>query len=205
MSHKIGITFFITSHFSSFLHPFFPCNMYWSWFSPPTTNLFQIFSTSLSRQLLGLYLFLNNKQTNKTPKIKTNKITKKKIWNKGKQSKTKQKLQGVNFVLTNYSWACDLPWSVVAMPSDTPWGKKKKNWLSIHQQVSIANSFLVRCETLYLHPPLSVETTSGLNLRRSYSCCHSLCRFICISVLFCMEDTISLESSISSGSYSLPT
>lgn len=33
-------------------------------------------------------------------------------------------------------------------------------------------------------------------------CCHSLCEFICASVLLCLEDVFS-ESSITSGSYSL--
>ena len=44
---------------------------------------------------------------------------------------------------------------------------------------------------------------SILNLCRSCVCCHSLYEFICLSVLLCLEDTVSLESSITSGSSNL--
>ena len=32
------------------------------------------------------------------------------------------------------------------------------------------------------------------------ACCHSLCEFMCVSVMLCLEDTVSLASSIFSGS-----
>lgn len=44
---------------------------------------------------------------------------------------------------------------------------------------------------------------AGLNPCRSCACCHNLSEFICVSVLFCLEDSIFLESSIASGFYTL--
>lgn len=48
---------------------------------------------------------------------------------------------------------------------------------------------------------LNAGILSELNLCRSCSGCHSLCTFRCISALFCLEDTVFLESVTSSDSY----
>lgn len=56
------------------------------------------------------------------------------------------------------------------------------------------------------HPtfPFQCSILSGfLNLCMSCACCHSLCEFLCISVLLCLEDTTSLKSSTTSGSQNL--
>jgi hypothetical protein len=37
----------------------------------------------------------------------------------------------------------------------------------------------------------SAGILSDLKLCRPYMCCHNLCEFICVSVLLCLEDTIS--------------
>lgn len=42
---------------------------------------------------------------------------------------------------------------------------------------------------------------SGLNLYRSWVCCHSLCGFICASVHLCLEDTVSFETYTTSDYY----
>jgi hypothetical protein len=54
-------------------------------------------------------------------------------------------------------------------------------------------------------PPLSARTFSSMNLCRPYTCCHTLCELTWTSVLFCLENTVFLESSITTGSYSLST
>lgn len=40
-----------------------------------------------------------------------------------------------------------------------------------------------------------------LNLCRPCACCHRLCELMCASILLCLEDIVSLESSTTSGSY----
>jgi hypothetical protein len=51
-------------------------------------------------------------------------------------------------------------------------------------------------------PSLSAGTLSGLDLWKSCACCHSLCEFVCAPVLLCMDGTVSMGSSITSGSAS---
>lgn len=46
-----------------------------------------------------------------------------------------------------------------------------------------------------------VHFWSGLNLCGSCACCHGLCEFIHASVLLCLEDTVYLEPSTTSGSW----
>lgn len=59
------------------------------------------------------------------------------------------------------------------------------------KQVSITGSFLARDRSLCPPPPLSTGTSSGLNQYRPCGCCHSLCEFICASILSCLGDTVS--------------
>lgn len=53
--------------------------------------------------------------------------------------------------------------------------------------MSIRDSFLVRGGSLCLLPTLSTGSLNGLNLGRPCSCCHSLCGFISLSLLLCLE------------------
>lgn len=48
-----------------------------------------------------------------------------------------------------------------------------------------------------------VSSVSELNLGRPCVCCRCLCEFVCVLVLLGQEGTVSLESFIPSGSYSL--
>lgn len=66
-------------------------------------------------------------------------------------------------------------------------------------------SSLVRGGALCLlsPPPIQPLNLSGRNLFRPCACCHSLYKFRCQSVLLFLEDTASLDSSITSGSYTL--
>lgn len=64
------------------------------------------------------------------------------------------------------------------------------------QQASIANNSLL-WETPCSVFPLTAETLSGLNQHKSYVCSHNLCEFICIPLLLCLNDAVSLELSIS--------
>lgn len=58
---------------------------------------------------------------------------------------------------------------------------------SLYQQIC----FLVREWTLlWLNSNLSIWTTSGLNLCRTYACCHSICEYICTPVQLCLEETV---------------
>jgi hypothetical protein len=89
-------------------------------------------------------------------------------------------------VLAKYSLARGLSWSVVNILSEIP--LKKTNFSFV-----IADSFLARGGGLYQLSPLRAGTLSGLNLYRPCTP-KSLCRFICASILLCLEDTSSLES-----------
>ena len=53
--------------------------------------------------------------------------------------------------------------------------------------------------------PFQARTFSGLNLYSLVYADTDLCEFICISLLLCLEDAVSLESLSTSGSYSLST
>lgn len=60
-------------------------------------------------------------------------------------------------------------------------------------QVSIANSLFFWGSILCALPLLSVGTLFGLDLHRSYGCC-TVSGVHCTSVVFCLEDTVSLQS-----------
>lgn len=58
-----------------------------------------------------------------------------------------------------------------------------------------------------LCPPPALGGTGspdGLDLSKSCACCHGICEFRRVSVLLCVEDTVSTLLSILSGSYKLP-
>lgn len=78
-----------------------------------------------------------------------------------------------------------------------------ENGLSLSEQPAVTNSFTVMGGRLCPLPPLNAGTPLGLNLCRSYVCCYSLCEFVCASVLFCLEDGVSLLSPTTSIFYSL--
>ena len=81
----------------------------------------------------------------------------------------------VCIVLGNYYWAQSYSGMNLTYPVTF--------LLSLHQQISITDSFLIRVVFLCALPHFSGGTLSGLNLCRSYACCHSLCEFMCTWVL----------------------
>lgn len=81
----------------------------------------------------------------------------------------------VCFLLTNYSWAWGLAWSMINRPS------------------KIAHSSLVR------------SGNPSLDLGRLYVCCCCLVGSICTWVLLCLEDAVPLGSFIHSASLDLST
>jgi hypothetical protein len=64
---------------------------------------------------------------------------------------------------------------------------------------SIANSFSARSGMC----PYPLLPLPGSILHRSCSCCHSLCKFMCVLAL-CVEEAVSLMLSTTSGSYRNP-
>lgn len=60
--------------------------------------------------------------------------------------------------------------------------------------VSIEDNFLDSSGCPFLHPPLSAGTVYSLIMYRPCTCCHSLFEFICASILFFLEDTVSFLS-----------
>lgn len=81
------------------------------------------------------------------------------------------------------------------------WQSVEEKWFSLSQQVIISNTFLFVGRILYLPPPPSARILSGLNLCRFCAYCHSLYEFVCVSIQFCLEDSILLGSSF--GFYNL--
>lgn len=69
--------------------------------------------------------------------------------------------------------------------------------------VIIAISFLAPDGICISFPFTVLGFSSGLNMCRSILCCHSLCKFICASVLSCLEVTVSLYLSTTSSSYNI--
>ena len=67
----------------------------------------------------------------------------------------------------------------------------RKQIFPLHVRFSFRN-FLFRGENLWLCPSLNTESSFGLSLCIPFTCCLSLCRFICVTVLLCMEDTVPL-------------
>lgn len=102
-------------------------------------------------------------------------------------------------MLGNYSriWACSGVWLTCSVRLH--W----REWTSLCQLVSVTESFLVGAGFLCPLFPLSAGTWPDLNLAMSPVCCPSLCEFICVLALSCLEDSVSLVSSIISGCYDL--
>lgn len=73
-----------------------------------------------------------------------------------------------------------LPLSVINIPTDTLF---EKSDFQFPRSNKTTKSFLIKSETLYLHPLLSLENLSDLNMCRSGAFCHSLYAFIYVSVL----------------------
>lgn len=65
--------------------------------------------------------------------------------------------QGVKYVMSNYSWVCSLPWSVVYLPEIT----LKQNWLSCPSPTSYQFSIVSQLGVgLGAHPsPLTHHTS----------------------------------------------
>lgn len=72
------------------------------------------------------------------------------------------------------------------------WTPLEKTDIFHPNQLSVGDRLLIRNGSLYLLLPLSTGTLSGLSLCRPYACCHSLCEFIFVLVLLCLEDTSSV-------------
>ena len=107
----------------------------------------------------------------------------------------------------NHYWALGFLCPVeVHIPSDwyAKWQSIGGNWLYLYQQVSTANSFFVGMGLCFyffvsmLGPSLSWTSPSFV-----HSYCHSLCEVLCALVSLFPEGTISLGSSITSGSSNL--
>lgn len=111
-----------------------------------------------------------------------------------KETKYTQK-SGIPFELANYSWALEM-W--LTYSGILHWRK----FISLSEQVLIANGFLVRDRTLYPHL-LHAGILSGLNFCRFCACYHSLFEFICASTPLGLKDVASLELSTTSNSYNL--
>lgn len=95
------------------------------------------------------------------------------------------KKYGVYFVWATYSWAWSLSWNVIDMPCDIT--LEKTAIFSFPLQIVSWLGGGTLCPLFCL----SAGLWSGLSLCRTYVCCHSLCGFICLSVLFCMETPFS--------------
>lgn len=80
--------------------------------------------------------------------------------------------------------AWDLPWSVVDIMCDPPFGEE---WLSLPQQGTIAKSFFVRGENM---SPSQCLDFSILKLCRFYAFCHKCSKFICASVMLFLKDIV---------------
>lgn len=97
------------------------------------------------------------KKDNKTKKAKTKQKVHKKIEKReGGEIKISKK-HGVYFVLTTYYYAWSLPWVI---------SHRKKNWLSLSQEITLTNSFEYQSEDLCSLLFLSVSILNGLNLWR---------------------------------------
>lgn len=69
------------------------------------------------------------------------------------------------------------------------------------KQMRIGHIFFLKDDIACLLPPFSSRIPSNLGLHRSHGCCHN--EVICVAILLYLEDTVSVESCITSGSYSL--
>lgn len=87
----------------------------------------------------------------------------------------------------------------VDVPSDTA---LKKTDFSFFQQVSIANSFLARVGALWIFLLFRAEVLFDLNLGGLLRAVTDS-EFTCVSGLFCLEDSVSLESPTITSSFCL--
>lgn len=102
-------------------------------------------------------------------------------------------------------WTHSLNRGSLLSPSYSFWVEKieDKWFFSLSKQVSMANvSWLIVGLYSYL-PLLCSGILLGLKLWKSCEYYHRLCEFILLSVLLCLNDIDSLESSTTSDSYSL--
>jgi hypothetical protein len=119
--------------------------------------------------------------------------------NKTRNVKTKH---GALWLLANYSWTWSLLWSMTdiypmifhwrKLIFPLPMGSNCKL-----QVVSFKGGIL--CPLASFSP----ETASVMNLWETSMCFNSLQEFLCMWVLLCLHDSTSLESVITSGSYTL--
>lgn len=140
------------------------------------------------------FMFLLPLNPPKKQKSKVNKQPKKPIG----QSNIKQKVHKktcVSQLLLGTGPSLKSSW-------DTQWHSIRENtWL--WQRVSITESFLCGSGTLCPLPLLSSGILSGLNLCRSWACCHNCCGFPCASALLCLGNTATISSTYDLSASSL--
>lgn len=78
------------------------------------------------------------------------------------------------------------------------WYSIGEDWFSICLQVSVAGSVLIGVE-VHVYFPLSVPGTQLDWTCTGLMCTASVCEFICAEVMWCMEDPVSLELTISAS------
>lgn len=128
-------------------------------------------------------------------------VYKKKKHKDKKNSKTKQKLWGPLCIVQLFFGmdpALECGWY-------SQWHSFGKNLFSPYQQLSIAKAFLVRGGNWFSFTIFYAGILPGLNLCMSCVCFHNWCEFRHVSVLLCLDDTISLVSSLTPASYNAPT
>lgn len=91
-----------------------------------------------------------------------------------------------------------MPWCVIDMRNASP---LKKTWFHSPSRYQLQVASWVRGGKSCLFPFLPAGILAGLSLYLSCTCCHSLCKFICSSILSCLDYTLSLESFITSKVY----
>ena len=153
--------------------PFLYWNFMYSifgWFFPSPRPSSPPYLTSF---IFSLYIF-PSKPNNTTPKQSSKQIT-------PINPKAHQSLFCVLVVLRALVWACLGVWSIA------PGHSTVENWFCFCQQVSTANSFLVRGEP-WCQLPLSVLRHCLTWTCGSCVYCHSLCKLMCALVLLWLED-----------------
>lgn len=115
--------------------------------------------------------FLSKTKQKQNRKPKANKIKFTKII----QPETKPKEHRIYLYLANYWWACILPWSLLDLPSDIPFGKTD---FPIPRSYQFKITLCLGVWTFYLLSLFSFGNLSGLKLCRSSACCHSPYEFI---------------------------
>lgn len=141
-------------------------NIFWSCFPHSNAQIFPISLTHPSLQHFSLKP--PQPHTKWKYKLRNNKT---KRYNKNtKTAPPHTKSHRVCFVLINYSRHRVCPGVSLIYPVTL----QADNWFSLWQQVSITNSFLVRCRSPCSLPPLSAGILSDWNLCRSSVYSHSL-------------------------------